>query len=341
MPSKKVLASVVVAASATLFASFAQAQSTTIRFSYWVPPQAMPGPVLEAWVKRINDDAKGALTVQSFPASQLGKATDHYDMARDGIADIAWAVPGFQAGRFTMFSATELPFMASMSPEGVAAFDDWYRAYAVKEMADVKYCMTMAAPVSVLNFTSKRVEAPSDIKGIRVRPTNTTIGRYLSGLGASVVQVPASEAAQAFERGLLDGLVLSWGTMIPFGLEKSTKFHMEFPFALSTSAFVMNKKKYDSLNPQQKAVIDKHCSADAAQRVAKEWDDWDQQGRSVLEKQGGHTFYKISAQNQALWKAAADQLQKDWIKEAAEKGYDAQKAFADLRAQIAKRKAGF
>ena len=46
-----------------------------------------------------------------FPAQQLGKAPDHYDMARDGIADLTWVNPGYQAGRFPIFAAGELPFL--------------------------------------------------------------------------------------------------------------------------------------------------------------------------------------------------------------------------------------
>jgi len=31
-----------------------------------------------------------------FPASAVGKAFDHYDMARDGIADVTYINPGYQ-----------------------------------------------------------------------------------------------------------------------------------------------------------------------------------------------------------------------------------------------------
>jgi hypothetical protein len=41
---------------------------------------------------------RGRLPV--FPSEQLGKAFDHYDMARDGIADVTYVNPGYQPGRF-------------------------------------------------------------------------------------------------------------------------------------------------------------------------------------------------------------------------------------------------
>ena len=64
---------------------------------------------------------------QDFPAQQLGKAFDHYDMARDGIADIAYVNPGYAPGRFPIIGAGELPFLLANAKEGSAALDAWYR----------------------------------------------------------------------------------------------------------------------------------------------------------------------------------------------------------------------
>ena len=53
-----------------------------------------------------------------FPAQQLGKAFDHYNMARDGIADVAHVNPGYEPGRFPVMGAMELPFLFANSKEG-------------------------------------------------------------------------------------------------------------------------------------------------------------------------------------------------------------------------------
>ena len=79
-----------------------------------------------------------------IPAQQLGKAFDHYDMARDGIADLTYVSPGYQPGRFPIFDAADLPFMLSNAKAGSGALDDWYRKYAATEMKDVKFCLAFA-----------------------------------------------------------------------------------------------------------------------------------------------------------------------------------------------------
>jgi hypothetical protein len=64
--------------------------------------------------------SKGSIKIAFFPAQQLGKAADHYDMARDGIADMAYVNPGYQAGRFPIIAAGELPFLVDKPGPGLA-----------------------------------------------------------------------------------------------------------------------------------------------------------------------------------------------------------------------------
>lgn len=322
------------AAAALAFAT-AQAQTVTLRMSYWIPPTTQPGPHFEGWAKQITQASGGSLVVQTFPAAQLGKPTDHYDMARDGVVDIAWAVPGFQAGRFPIFAASELPFMGANNHSALVAIDEWYRPYAAREMGDVHYCMAMSAPISYLIFSSKKVEAPSDLKGVRMRPTNTTTGRFLSDNGASVVQVPASEAGEAFKRNLVDGVVFSFRLLQPFGLDKHVQYLLDMPISMSMSAMVMNKKKYESLSAAHRKVIDEFCSPQWAGRLGKQWNDWEDEGKSAVTGAPGKVLYKPSPQAAAQWRAAAQPLHQQWVKEATAKGVDGQKAYDELRRKLA------
>ena len=68
---------------------------------------------MEDWGAAVEKASGGANQLQVFPAQQLGKADDHYDMARDGIADVTYVNPGYQPGRFPIIGAGELPFLMS------------------------------------------------------------------------------------------------------------------------------------------------------------------------------------------------------------------------------------
>src|SRR5690349_10309354 len=155
----------VLALSATLAlaagAVHAQDKPVNLKMSSWVPAQHPLNPSLQAWADDIKKASNGTITATLFPSEQLGKAFDHYDMARDGIADFAYINPGYQPGRFPVFAASSLPFMVTNAKAGSAAIDAWYRQYAAKEMKDVHFCFAFAHDPGALH-PKKEVLLPTE-----------------------------------------------------------------------------------------------------------------------------------------------------------------------------------
>jgi len=88
----------------------AQDKTFELKLSHWVPPSHPLQKALEDWGTSVEKASGGSIKYKVFPAQQLGKAFDHYDMARDGIADLTYVNPGYQPGRFPIIGAGELPF---------------------------------------------------------------------------------------------------------------------------------------------------------------------------------------------------------------------------------------
>src|ERR1700736_4841476 len=91
----------------------AQDKQFQLKFSSWVPPAHPLNPALIAWGQDIEKATGGPVKSALFPSEQLGKAFDHYDMTRDGIADFAYINPGYQPGRFPVIAGAELPFLVA------------------------------------------------------------------------------------------------------------------------------------------------------------------------------------------------------------------------------------
>ncbi len=119
----------------------AQEKTFELKLSHWVPASHPLQKALEDWGAAVEKASGGTLHYKVYPAQQLGKAFDHYDMARDGIADLTYINPGYQPGRFPIIAAGELPFLISATEGGTRGLDEWYRKYAAKEMKDVKFCL--------------------------------------------------------------------------------------------------------------------------------------------------------------------------------------------------------
>ena len=147
-------------------AAVAQDKTFELKISHWVPPAHPLQKALEDWGASVEKASNGTIKYKVYPAQQLGKAFDHYDMARDGIADLAYVNPGYTPGRFPVMAGAALPFLFSNAKGGSAAIDAWYRAYAAKEMKDVHFFLYLAndalrTPVlmeAVLPVATARVE---------------------------------------------------------------------------------------------------------------------------------------------------------------------------------------
>ena len=317
----------------------AQDKPVELRFAHWLPathPLAKLG--FEPWAKSVEAASKGSIKGMLFPAQQLGKAADHYDMARDGIADMTWANPGYQAGRFPIFAAGELPFLVAKPGPGSAALDQWYRAYAPQEMKDVKFCL---AHLHVGTLHSKKpIDSPEQLKGMKIRSSNGTASQYMTAVGATNVQVSAPESRDALERGVADAILFPWHSIITFGIDKAVKYHTDTRMYSSNFAWTMNQGFYNKLSAAQKQVIDNHCNNEWASKVGASWGDDEDSGRELMIKAGGHTMVPVSAQQLQAWQKSAEPLYAQGAAADDKSGVDAKKALEDLRKELATRKGG-
>jgi TRAP-type C4-dicarboxylate transport system substrate-binding protein len=316
--------------------AMAQEKTFELKLSHWVPASHPLQKAMEDWGGAVEKASGGTIKYKVFPSQQLGKAFDHYDMARDGIADVTYINPGYQPGRFPIIGAGELPFLMSDAKGGSMGLDAWYRTYAEKEMKDVKFCLAFIHAPSSFHSRNKKILVPDDIKGMKIRPADATIANFVTLLGGTNVQSSAPEVRDIIERGVADAATFPWGSLVLFGIDKVTKFQMDAPLYVTTFAFVMNKDKYNQLSERQKKAIDDNCNTEAAGRVGEPWGKFEDAGLDKVKAEAGQEVYTLTAEQTALWKKASEPLVKTWGDGVRKAGIDADAAFAELRASLAK-----
>jgi TRAP-type C4-dicarboxylate transport system substrate-binding protein len=318
----------------------AQDKIFELKLSHWVPPSHPLQKAMEDWGASIEKASDGTIKYKVFPAQQLGKAFDHYDMARDGIADVTYVNPGYQPGRFPLIAAGELPFLVGDAKGGTAALDGWYRKYAAAEMKDVKFCLAFVHDPGAFH-ANRKIVVPSDIKGMKIRPAHATIAELVTQLGGTNIQASAPEVRDVLEKGVADAVTFPWGSVVLFGLDKVTRFHMDVPLYTTTFAWVMNKAKYDAMSAGQRKIIDDHCTTEWAQRVADPWADFEFAGRDKLRKEPGHDVYAIGAGELDQWRKATEPLLLSWAAKVRKVGGDPDAAMTELKEALAKYNAAY
>lgn len=320
--------------------TMAQDKPVEMRFAHWLPAQhSLAKTGFIPWAKSVEQASKGSIKITFYPAQQLGKAADHYDMARDGIADMTWVSPGYQAGRFPVFAAIELPFMASAPGAGSAALDAWYRKYAEREMKDVKVCLAHIHNGTL--HSKKLITDPSQIKGMKIRPANGTVAQMVTLLGGTNVQVSAPESRDALEKGVADAITFPWDSLISFGIDKVARQHIDFKLYSAGFVWLVNKGWYDKLAIGQKKVIDDHCNTEMAGKIGAAWGDFEDGGKGKMEKMGGHTITKLSPAQLAFWRTAVAPMTGTWIANADKAGVNGKQALDELHKELKSRKVAF
>ena len=330
-----------IAAAALLAAApAALAQTVTLRFHQFLPPQAaIPTNAIKPWAESVEKASGGRIKVQRFDAMALGgKPPELFDQAKDGVADIIWTVLGYTPGRFPKSEAFELPFSTGGAEAGSRAFQEYVEANAMDEFKDVKLIGVHIHGPGLIH-SKDPVAKLDDLKGMKVRGGSRIINIMLTQLGATPVGMPVPAVGEALSKGVISATTIPWEVVPALKVQQLVKNHVGFtgPKGLYTQTFAvaMNKAAYDKLPPDLKKVIDDHSGQFAAAMFGRAMDEGDKVGLR-LATQAGNRIVTLDAAETARWQQAAAGVRDAWFKEVAAKGIDGPKLAAAAEAAIAK-----
>lgn len=316
-------------------AAIAADKKVNFRLSYWVPPKHKLTPGYKEWSEYLKKNTGGTVSFTLFPSSQLGSGRDHYDMVKRGTADIGLINPGYTPGRFPVHGAIDLPFTVSDGLRGAKSMTRFYQKYAAKEMPDVKVCHVFSHEPGTFHAV-KKITVPADVKGMKIRTANATIAAYVTSMGGNSVQVPIMEAFETLKRGITEGITVPWGSMITFNFGKVVKHHMNANLYVASFVHTVNLKKYNSLSAAQKKVFDSTCTPEWAAKIYRHWYEQETGLRKKVEADKNHKVYKIGPKEIALWRKAAEPVEKQWAESVKKRGFDPKAVLADLHAELKK-----
>src|SRR5258708_1515828 len=102
---------------ALLVAGFMIAASTSanvraveLKLAHFVAPTHPYHPVFQWLASEVSKETNGALTIRIFPGGELGaNPAEQFNRAVDGVADIAFVIPGYTAAQFPRTLMIEYP----------------------------------------------------------------------------------------------------------------------------------------------------------------------------------------------------------------------------------------
>ncbi len=324
---------------AGLLAVSASAQAkTTLRFSNWLPPtHPITTLMIQPWADRVAEATNGNVEINLL-AKPLGKPPSHYDLARDGIADVTLGVHGYTPGRFVATQIAEIPFLGDSAEAISVAYWRTHEKYlaAANEHEGTKVLGVFTHGPGHMYSIEKPIQSVADLDGMKIRVGGGVVNDVGKALGAVTLLKPASESYEILSRGVADGIFFPKESIGSFKLSKVLKYATIVPGGMYNTSFflIMNKRKWDRLSPEDQRAVDSVSGEAFAQLAGRGWDQADTIGEQAMEA----ASMQVSTASPALMnelKSRLASIETTVLQRLNDKGIDGKAALAMLRAEAA------
>ena len=292
------------------------AAAETLRFSSFEPPVAhVTKEILTPWAQDVSAASDGELTIEMFAGGSLGRnPAQQLQLVEDGVADIAWVIPGYSPGRFQESTVAELPFLIPNSTSGSTAMWSMYEQGLFK--GDFDKLKMLGIFVSYPNSvaSTKLVVEPADMAGLKFRAPGPVMLSAVEALGAVPIGgITGPTVAESISRGLIDGTFTQWGAIETFRMGDVISHFNTAPLGATPMLVVMNRAKYESLSDKAKAAIDKFSGAAFSERFGPSFDGNIAEARDTLLAKGTITQTEPDEAQLAAWRDAVAIATEQWI----------------------------
>jgi TRAP-type C4-dicarboxylate transport system substrate-binding protein len=290
---------------------------------FWPGASGVNQDIFEVWAETVQEESDGELRVENFPSGTLAKPDSIYEAAVNGIADIGITAQGYTAGRFPLSQIVELPGVATTATQGACVLQTLYnQGHLDEEYADTRPLFMFTTGPGGIHTIDTDVQSPADLEGLRIRRPTAVAGDILENLGAIPVGMPAPDIYTAMQRGVIDGLSFPWEGLMGFRINELVNYHTEVPFYTLIFVATMSQRSYDSLAPEQQAVIDANSGMKWAENAGEVFDRLDVEGKQEAEE-AGHTIRVIeNPLEHPDWQAPLQKGIDDYVTGLEERGLD-------------------
>lgn len=296
-----------ICASASLLAGVtsttAQAQEITIKYANVMGPAHDTSKGVDKFAELVAQKSGNRIKVLHFPGGQLGSDKETYEAAQQGLLQIAG---GSYANLVTItraFEVLHLPFVFDNRAQAHAALDSpKVRDLINQELAKVgmRWLMTFEFGFRDINTTTKKVTAPADLNGLKLRASRspTEIGG-IKAFGGNAVTVDWPEVYNSLKFKVVEGEGQPFGTMVSARHHELIKQHLELDWQYYGFVGMISTKQWDAYPDWARKVITE-AAAEAEKYHRAIWVEEDAKARDAFLKAGG-TINVPTSEQRAEW----------------------------------------
>lgn len=280
------------------------------------------------YLDELEQRSEGRIAVERTEAYSLCDAEEVADCVRDGRADIGVTIPDYTPQYFPTASLVSIPFIGTNWQAIMKSLHELHlnnaEAQAVMDRNGLHHVATWPVGQLLLG-THEEVEGPEDLDGLSLRVSGPLAQQLFQDIGVNIVALPANEAYEGVERGLVDGVAASMDFPVDYRLNEVLP-HWTSPGFGEYSSFGMwiNQDVYEEMPDDLKEIVDE-AAADLSDGAGAEAfkEQADTQCPSMQESTTVKTLDSWDPEVTEAWRDEfGDSLREGWVDLAAEQGLD-------------------
>ncbi|WP_102224544.1 TRAP transporter substrate-binding protein [Acidimangrovimonas sediminis] len=312
----------------------ARAESVDLVLSSWLPPRhPVVVHAIKPWAKDIETATEGRVKIRVL-AKPLGSPPAHFDMARDGVADITYGLHSFtKDDRFKNSRIGQFSLLGNDAASISQAFWDVYTQDlgAVKEHEGTHLLGLFNHGPGVIHNKARPVKTADDLKGMKLRCPGGYISDLMTSFDAVTILTAPGEVYEKLSRGVIDGVTFPMDPLNSYKLAELVKYTTKVPGGIynTTWFLVMNPGKWDKISKADQEAITKLSGKAFAKRAGEAWNIADDLGVKAAKKAGIEVIDAPAPLVEAI-KAKGSVFEDKWAG-SLDKGYDGKAALEKFR----------
>ncbi|MFZ5945696.1 MAG: TRAP transporter substrate-binding protein [Bacillota bacterium] len=218
----------------------------------------------------VAEKSNGRIKIDVFNDALLGSDRECIEGAQAGTLEFAGSSTPNMSSFTNLFTAWDLPYIFESKDEVYKVIDGQPGALAAKEMEKHGFKVIFFPDYGFRQIVNnqKEIKLPADIKGMKVRTTNSPIEiADYKAYGANPTPIAWGEVYTALQQGTVQGEGNSYSLLWDTKHQEVLKYATEVNYNYSADILVMNKALFDSLDPaDQQLLLDAGKEAVAWQR---------------------------------------------------------------------------
>jgi tripartite ATP-independent transporter DctP family solute receptor len=297
------------------------ADKITIKFAHSSAPGSARDLGAQKFKEVVEAETDGQVTVEIYPASQLGNPTEIVQGVQMGNIEMAISPTSFMGGFQPLITLLDIPFLFPTDKDKLLELQKSAEMRALLDKIDDVGIRALGIwHTGYKQFSGpKPLNTPDAFKGLKFRAMpSPVIFEEFKTLGASPTDLPFAETYNALQTGTINGQENPLDTTYDMKLHEVQDYITLTDHGVLDQLIIMNKNFYDGLDQSIKDAINKAFDEGREVTVQKTYENIDSVRQTM--EDAGVEFVEVTPEEREVFEEKMQAVRDFYIEKFGDEG---------------------